>query len=101
MIEFIKYQQINATVPCADISTVFAPLDKPIWHEFTDMAITRTHAIDLFSGSKVLVCVKEGDTYITNSEAMRKTYRKGGHKAVLFSTLSPSNGLLREVGFLG
>jgi hypothetical protein len=99
MIEVIKYRQTHETVPCADINTVFTQMDKPAWREFTNYSISRNHAINLFSG-KLIICAKEGDAYITNSEDMRRSYRKAGHRAVLFSTLSASERAIGEVGFL-
>jgi hypothetical protein len=82
MIEFIKY------------------LDGKEWREFTDRDITRSHALDLFS-NRVTVTVKEDGVFITNSESMRKTYRKAGHRAMMLSDIPPSDRLISDVGFLG
>lgn len=61
--------------------------------------MSRTHAINLFSGN-IQVVAKQDDTYIVNREELKTKYAKKGSKVLLFSELQHSQEKFGEQGFM-
>lgn len=85
-----------------------------LWNDYCLQDIiyhSRDHAIALFNRNVyrddmgvikgIPVIAREENTYIVNFAEIFDKYKAAKKPVQLFSTLSPSNGLLREVGFLG
>ena len=84
MIDWIKYQEAGE------------------WKLFpieTILHMSRTHAINLFSG-KIPVVAKEGEMYISNDSETRRLYHRSRLKITKFSELQPSDRILKSIGFL-
>ena len=59
----------------------------------------RNHFLDMFL-NPVPVIAKDGETYLTNSEAFHTAYKKKRKKIMYFSECGRSEEKLSKVGFL-
>ena len=64
------------------------------------LAMSRTHAINLFSGRIPVIALEDG-RYITNREDIAAKYRAKGSKCLMFTDIPASERSFNAVGFLG
>lgn len=98
----IQWRQDWEFLECAEVGSKRKKLDRPIWHVFDtdDLQFhSRDYCIQLFSNGTPVV-IKEGKTYICNTEDVYDMYKQAGRNVTRLSECKPSTRAVIDAGFL-